>query len=87
MESDFSDKLSKLLTLEHAAAKADPMRLADMVERMSRGLGFTIALAAKGDPMVIDILMQGAEDYAHQEAVEKAAFVRLISQSTQMKEF
>lgn len=79
--SDFATQLSALCAKEAAAAKNDPDRMADMIERLATALGFTVAMAVKGDPAGIDQLMAGAEAHAHREAVEKAplaALTRLV---------
>jgi len=41
-------------------------------------LGLTVAVAAQGDPRIIDTLLAGAEAYAHREAVEKSKALRLL---------
>lgn len=76
--SPFADDLSRLVAIEAAKARTDPERLSEMMERLAAALGMTVALAAKGDPQMIDTLMTGAEAYAHSEAVEKGRIARLM---------
>lgn len=79
--SGFADKLAALCAGELAHAKRDPERMGAMLETMARSLGFTIAVAAHGDPHGIDELCAGAEGYVHSEAVQKAPFARLTTPS------
>lgn len=81
----FADKLASLTASEAAKAKGDPERMGAMVERLSAALGFTIAIAANGDGPTIDEMMSGAEAYAHQEAVDKAPLIRLMSEFRRLK--
>lgn len=76
---EFSDKLSALLSGEAARARREPERYAVMIERLASGLGFTVAMAAQGDGAKIDTLLTGAEAHAHQEAVQKAEFARMMA--------
>ncbi len=76
--STFADELSRLAAKEAAAAKSDPERLGDMIERLSASLGMTIALAAKGDAKTIDTLITGCEAHIHAEAVDKARVIRAM---------
>ena len=75
---NFADDFARLMAIESAAARGDPQRLAAMVERLSSALGMAIAMAALGDPRVIDDLIEGATAFAHSEAVEKARAIRLL---------
>lgn len=77
--SDFADKLAALTAAEGAACKGDPDRMGVMIERLAAALGFTIAIASRGDPKFIDEMMAGAEAYAHAEAVDKAPFAQLMA--------
>ncbi len=76
--SDFADKLAALTSREAADANGDPERMGVMIERLATALGFTIALAARGDANTISVLISGAEAYAFEEAVEKAPFVKMM---------
>lgn len=76
MNDDFAGALARICSKESAAARRDPERWAEMIERLSAALGLTIALAANCDPAKIDELMTGAEAFAHQEAVQKASVLR-----------
>lgn len=75
---NFTDDLAKLVSVEAAASRGNPERLAVMIERLSAALGMTIALATRGDPRGIDEMIEGATAFAHGEAVEKARVVRLM---------
>lgn len=77
IERGFSEQLRSLAAREATAARGDPERYADMIETLSRALGFTVALASEGDPKTIDTMLEGATAYAHAEAVEKAPLAAL----------
>jgi hypothetical protein len=76
----FADKLHSLTSKEMAQANQakDAERMGDVVEALARALGFSIAIATKGDPKGIDTMIEGATAYAHGEAVDKAKFARLF---------
>lgn len=79
---EFHDKLAALLSKEAAdAAKAQDRaeRMGDMIEGLARGLGFTVAIAANGNAETIDTMIAGAEQYALQEAAEKAPFAQFMA--------
>jgi hypothetical protein len=78
-EADFASKLAVLTSAEAAAASLNPDRMGVIIERLAAALGFTIAMAAQGDRDGIDTMIAGAEAYAHQEAVHKAAFARFMA--------
>lgn len=75
---NFGDRLAALCAQEMAAARGDRERAGAMIERLAASLGFSIAMAAGGEPGAIDELLAGAEGYAHAEAVDKAAFARMM---------
>jgi phosphopantothenate synthetase len=75
----FADDLARLTSREVAAAKGDPERLANMIERLAAALGFTVAIAAGGKGEAIDTMLAGAEAYAHAEAVDRAAIASLLA--------
>lgn len=78
----FHDKLAALLSKEASdAAKAPDRaeRMGDMIEGLARGLGFTVAIAANGNADTIDTMIAGAEQYALQEAAEKAPFAQFMA--------
>lgn len=77
--SDFENRLQAMCAAEASAGAKDADRMGAMVENIARALGFTIAMAARGDPKVIDEMMHGADAYAHAEAVDKAPFARFMS--------
>jgi hypothetical protein len=72
--------LQALTAKEAAAAHGDADRFGQMIEGLARALGFTVAIAARGDPKTIDTMIEGATAYAHGEAVEKATFAKFMSQ-------
>jgi hypothetical protein len=76
---DFADKLAALTAAEASAAHGDADRLGVMIERLAAALGFTVAMAARGNAGGIDTLMAGAEGYAHAEAVSKAPLARFMA--------
>lgn len=77
-EPDFTYKLAALTSSEAAVAHGDPDRLGVMIERLAAALGFTVAMAAGGDPKTMETLLTGAESYAHGEAVAKAPMGRFM---------
>lgn len=80
--SEFHDKLAAMLSKEAAAAgKATDRaeRMGDMIEALSRGLGFTVAIAANGNAEAIDTMIAGAERYALEEAADKARFAQIMA--------
>lgn len=77
-DESFADRLGSLVAREVNVAKNDPDHMAVVIERLAAALGFTAALAAKGDPKTIDTLLAGAEAYAHAEAVDKAPVAALM---------
>lgn len=64
----FADRLSGLCAMELAAAKGDPERAAEMIERLLNSLAFTIAIAAQGEPKGMDEMLKGAEAYLYEAA-------------------
>jgi len=65
---EFSDKLASLCSREMVAAKTDPDRSANMVERLAHSLAFTIAIVAGGDPSRASTLTEGAIQYLVDDA-------------------
>lgn len=74
----FEDTLSALVSKEAAEARGDADRMGALVERLARALGFSIAIACRGNGAAIDQMVAGAEGYIHGEAVEKARFVAFM---------
>lgn len=74
----FASKLAALVSMEVAAAHGDADRIGWVIERLAVALGFSVALAARGDPATIDALMTGAEAHAHAEAVQRGPFARIM---------
>lgn len=59
----FADKLAGLCGVEASAAKNDSDRIADMIERLTNALAFTITIASSGDPHQTNTLVEGAIAY------------------------
>ena len=79
---DFHTRLASMLAKEAAdAAKAPDRaeRMGDMIEAIARGLGFTVAVATNGDRTGIETMIAAAEQYAMEEAVEKAPLAKFMS--------
>lgn len=83
--SQFPAALASMLAKEATAAKDDPDRMGEMVEAIARGLGFTVAILARGNPAMIDEVMTGADAHAHAEAVDKAPIIRLMAIARNMR--
>lgn len=77
--SDFNTKLDILTSAELTACKGDTERLAAMVEKLGSALGFTVAMASRGDPKGIDTFCEGLTHYIHGEAVSKAPLARMLA--------
>lgn len=80
--SGFHDRLASMLAMEaqDAGMATDrPERMGDMIEALARGLGFTVAIAANGDPEAIETMIAAAERYALEEAASKADFARFMA--------
>lgn len=78
--SDFAENVAKLVAGEMTLAKGNPDRMASMIERLAAMLGFTVALAAEGDPRTIDTLLAEADAQAHEEAVARAPIGRRLGE-------
>ena len=76
---DFSDKLAALCAKEVTEARGDADRMSEMLERLSRVLGVTIAEVAHGNPRGVDSLMPAVEAYIHEGAVDHAPRARLMA--------
>lgn len=75
----FTNQLTSMISKEATAAHGDHERMGALVETLARSLGFTVALACRGDAAAIDEMMTGAEGYAHGEAVAKAPFAAFMA--------
>ena len=82
--SEFSTKLDVLTSGELSSAKGDPERIGIMLEKLGSALGFTIAMAARGDGAGIDELFEGISNYIHGEAVSKAPMAAALSEALAM---
>lgn len=79
VDKSFADALASLTSKEMTQARGDQDREADAIERIARALGFSIAMAAGGDPRAIDIMIEGATAYAHKEAVSAAPLAEVAA--------
>lgn len=78
-DKPFADALTSLTSKEMAQARGNHDREADAIERLARALGFSIAMAAGGDPRAIDTMIEGATAYAHEEAVSSAPLAEVAA--------
>lgn len=79
VDKSFADALASITSKEMTQARGDQEREADAIERLARALGFSIAMAAGGDPMAIDTMIEGATAYAHEEAVSAAPLAEVAA--------
>ncbi|MEE8454814.1 MAG: hypothetical protein V3R90_08690 [Limibaculum sp.] len=77
---DFDNKLFAFIAKEATAAHGHPEQMGAFIERLARGLGFTIALASGGQHQGIDDMCEGAEGYMHSEAVGKSSFAAFMAE-------
>ncbi len=64
----FGDKLSALCAMELATANGNADRIGGMIERLLNSLSFTIAIAAKGNPELMQEMLTGADGYLYEAA-------------------
>lgn len=64
-EDEFGAALASLCSREMIKSKGDAERVADMVERLSYCLSFTIAVGSNGDDEVAKQLLTGVESYLY----------------------
>jgi hypothetical protein len=63
---EFGDALASLCSREMLKARGNAGRVADMVERLSHCLSFTIAVGSNGDDEVAKNLLSGVEFYLYE---------------------
>lgn len=68
----FPDRLSALCAMELSDCRGDPDRTGAMIERLINALGFTIAIAAEGDPGISSTMLEGAVAYLTEAVLEHA---------------
>lgn len=85
LESEFRDKVSAACSKELAGAKGDPERMGAAVEALSAALGFTIAIAAKGNSEAISTLLEGAIAYVTEETARRAPLAGFIARQINAK--
>ena len=79
---DFHSRLASMISKEAAEAAKVPdraERMGDMIEGLSRCLGFTVAIAANGNAEGIETMIAAAERYALEEAIEKAPLAEFMA--------
>lgn len=64
----FADKLAGLCGMELSAAKGDPERIGEMIERLTNAVAFTIAIASGGNAARMSEMLEGAESYLYDAA-------------------
>lgn len=64
----FGDRLSGLCAMELCAARGNPEKTGEMIERLLNSLAFTIAIAAQGDPGGMNEMLEGAQSYLFEAA-------------------
>lgn len=78
----FADALSAVCAMELSAAKDDPERIGEMIERLINSLSFTIAVACGGDTKRMDEMLTGAEGYLATAVTQHKKFGAFISRAT-----
>lgn len=77
--SDFGEKLGGLCAKEVSAGRDDNDRMAEVIERLTHSLAFTIAVHGEGDPATIDKLIEGAVSYLYECATDLAGLGSLAA--------
>lgn len=80
-EQEYADRLG-LLNSEALVANRSVEFAAAMIERLANALGFTVAIAANGDPKAINTMMEGAVAHAMERAVDFAPTGRFMQHTT-----
>lgn len=75
---NFTNNLQKLVSETINLNHRNKENMAEIIENLAGALGFTIAMASDGDGKTIDTMIEGATNYAHYEAVEKAKIVKAL---------
>ena len=75
----FEEQLATLVSRAVADAQHDAETLGQIVERLAASLGFTVAIAVRGDGAAIDRMMEAASVYALEEAARRAPLARAIA--------
>ena len=76
----FSDQLASLCSREGAHIADDPERGGAAIEALARCLALTMCRAAKGDPVMIETMWAGVENYVMAEAASWAPLMQLMAQ-------
>ena len=69
MRRSFADDLASLCSREAIAAKGDPKRLAEMTERLTYSLAFTVSIGASTPEQAQEMLI-GCETYLYECATK-----------------
>ncbi len=87
MSEDFAAKLHSLVSLEVSKGTIhDKEKMAGIVENLASSLGFTVALAAGGDPNGISHLLEGMTSYIYEVAAERAPLAKMIASARVMND-
>jgi hypothetical protein len=79
---DFKETLAAIVAKEAFEAQASGERLAAMIEALAGALGKVIAISARGDPIKINTLLAGADNYMTGIAAEVAPALASIAAAT-----
>lgn len=86
MADDFASKLQSLVSLEVSKGTIhDPEKMGSIIETLASSLGFTVALAAGGDPERANHLLEGLNNYLIVTASERAPLAKMICASKVMR--
>lgn len=64
--------------MELAAARGNPERIGEMIERLTNSLAFTIMIAARGDAKGADEMLRGVESYLYETATSHAKIAKAL---------
>lgn len=78
----FSNDLANLVAKETRERRADPDRMAEMIERIAHALAFSIAIAGRGDPKGMNTMLEGVTAYIYSEAAAQAPMGELAASLT-----
>lgn len=84
-EQTFADKLNALVSLEVSRGTIhNPTAMSDIIEKLAAALGFTVALAAHGQPDRTAHLLEGMTAYVYEVAAERAPLAKMIATAKAM---
>ena len=76
----FEQELSALVSKEIKAARDDPERAANIVERLLNAAGLACAMTARGDPETMSTMLEGMEGYLYESAAGHAKLAAFLSE-------